>query len=58
MASETAAVKANFNSLLEAHIALSYQITYAENLNLVRCGEKPGAAATDGYGPGLYMVQL
>ena len=32
MASEAAAVKPNYNSLLEARIALSYQITYPENI--------------------------
>ena len=40
MASEAAAVKANFNSLLEAWIALSHHITYHENL--MRRSKKTG----------------
>ena len=44
--SEAAAVKANFNSLLEARIVLSYQITYPKKI--MRRSEKPGAAATGG----------
>ena len=47
ISSETAAVKANFNSLLEAQIDLSCQITCPDNL--MRRSEKPGAAATDGW---------
>ena len=45
--SEAAAVKANFNSLLEARITLSYQIAYPKNFT--RRSEKTGAADTDGW---------
>ena len=47
MASEAAAVKANYNSLLEARITLSYQITYPENV--MRRSDKKEAALTDGW---------
>ena len=47
MASEAAAVKANFNSLLEAQISLSYHITYPENL--MRRSKKAVTAITDGW---------
>ena len=47
MASEVAAVKTNFNSLLEARIALLYQITYPDNL--MRRNKKTGVAVTDGW---------
>ena len=47
MASEAAAVKANYNSLLEARITLSYQITYPENI--MRRSDKKEAALTDGW---------
>ena len=47
MASEAAAVKANYNLLLEARIALSYQITYPENI--MRRSDKKEAAPTDGW---------
>ena len=47
MASEAVAVKANYNLLLEARIALSYQITYPENI--MRRSDKKEAAPTDGW---------
>ena len=47
MASEAAAVKAYYNSLLEARIALSYQITYPENI--MRRSDKKESAPTDGW---------
>ena len=47
MASEDAAVKANYNSLLETRITLSCQITYPENV--MRRSDKKEAALTDGW---------
>ena len=46
MASKAAAIKANYNSLLEARIALLYQITYPENI--MERSDKKEAAPTDG----------
>ncbi len=47
MASQAAAVKASYNSLLEARISLSYQITYPDPL--MRKSEKVAANATGGW---------
>ena len=47
MTSEAAAVKANYGSLLEARISLSYKITYPENI--MRPSDKAAASATEGW---------
>jgi len=46
MINKAASVKANYNSLLEARITISYQITYPENI--MKRSEKKEAALTDG----------
>ena len=45
MVIEAADIKANYNSLLEAMIALSYHITYPENT--MKCSDKKEATSTD-----------
>ena len=47
MTSEAAAVKANYGSLLEARISLSYKITYPENI--MKPSDKAIASATEGW---------